>query len=48
MRNLIFIGLILYSVFCVNPVEDEVKEWPFYPEYNFKTYSGFVDIYEGK
>ncbi|CAD8107120.1 unnamed protein product [Paramecium primaurelia] len=48
MRNLIFFGLILNSILCLNPIEDEVKEWPFYPQYNFKTYSGFVEIYEGK
>lgn len=48
MRNVIIIGLILNSVLCVSPIEDEVEDWPFYEEHNFKTYSGFVDLYEGK
>lgn len=47
MRYLIFLLLVIGN-FCVDPENDEIFDWPYYPAYNFKTYNGYVEIYNGK
>ncbi|CAD8159113.1 unnamed protein product [Paramecium pentaurelia] len=47
MRYLVFLVLVIRNL-GVDPQNDEIFDWPYYPIHNFKTYNGFVDIYNGK
>ncbi|CAD8074342.1 unnamed protein product [Paramecium sonneborni] len=47
MKYFLFLFLTAL-VQCVDPQSDEILDWPYYPQYNFKTYNGFVEIQNGK